>query len=128
MTHVLRGLEWDICLVYIDDLIIFSRNFEDHLKHLEEVFKRLREANVRLKSSKCHFVKPQVENLGHVVSAEGLKPNPDKIRAVKEFPIPTNTTGVKAIFGTMQLLPTFYQGLRPNRLTPEQADQQTHKV
>lgn len=110
MTHVLRGLEWDICLVYIDDLIIFSRNFEDHLKHLEEVFKRLREANVRLKPSKCHFVKPQVEYLGHVVSAEGLKPNPDKIRAVKEFPIPTNTTGVKAFLGLCNYYRRFIKG------------------
>lgn len=53
---------------------------------------------MRLQPSKCHFVKPQVEYLGHVVSAEGLKPDPDKIRAVQEFPIPTNTTGVKAFF------------------------------
>ena len=110
MTHVLRGLEWDICLVYIDDLIIFSRNFEDHLKHLEEVFKGLREANVRLKPSKCHFVKPQVEYLGHVVSAEGLKPNADKIRAVKEFPIPTNTTGVKAFLGLCNYYRRFIKG------------------
>lgn len=55
-THALRRLEWDICLVYIDDLIIFSRTFDDHLLHLEKVFKRLQEANVRLKPSKCYFV------------------------------------------------------------------------
>ena len=88
MTHILRGLEWDICLVYIDDLIIFSRSFDEHLLHLEQVFKPLREADVKLKPSKCHFVKPQVEYLGHIVSAEGLRPNPAKISAVKEFPIP----------------------------------------
>ena len=82
MTHILRGLEWDICLVYIDDLIIFSRSFDEHLLHLEQVFKRLREADVKLKPSKCHFVKSQVEYLGHIVSAEGLRPNPAKISAV----------------------------------------------
>ena len=98
MTHVLRGLEWDICLVYIDDLIIFSRSFDNHLLHLVQVFKRLREANLRLKPSKCHFVKSEVEYLGHVVSADGLKPNPAKIRAFQEFPIPNNVTGVKAFF------------------------------
>ena len=86
MTHILRGLEWDICLVYIDDLIILPRTFDEHLLHLEQVFKRLREANVRLKPSKCQFVQPEVEYLGHVVSSEGLKPNPAKIRAVQEFP------------------------------------------
>ena len=63
MTHVLRGLEWDICLVYIDDIIIFSQTFDKHLLHLEQVFKCLREANVHLKPNKCHFVKPEVEYL-----------------------------------------------------------------
>ena len=110
MTHVLRGLEWDICLVYIDDLIIFSRTFDEHLLHLEQVFKRLREANLRLKPSKCHFVKPKVEYLGHVVSAEGLKPNPAKIRAVQEFPVPTNATGVKAFLGLCNYYRRFIKG------------------
>ena len=110
MTHVLRGLEWDICLVYIDDLIIFSRTFDDHLLHLEQVFKRLREANLRLKPSKCHFVKSEVEYLGHVVSADGLKPNPAKIRAVQEFPVPTNVTGVKAFLGLCNYYRRFIKG------------------
>ena len=66
----------------------FLPDLRQHLLHLEQVFKCLREANVRLKPSKCHFVEPEVEYLGHVVSSEGLKPNP-KIRAVQEFPIQT---------------------------------------
>ena len=122
MTHILRGLEWSICLVYIDDLIIFSRTFDEHLTHLEQVFKRLREANVRLKPSKCHFVKPQVEYLGHVVSKDGLSPNPDKIKAVRDFPIPTNTTGVKAFLGLCNYYRRFIKGFAQiaaplNRLT-----------
>ena len=63
---------------YIDDLIIFSRTFDEHLEQLVTVFQRLRDANVRLKPSKCHFMKSEVEYLGHVVSAAGLKPNPAK--------------------------------------------------
>ena len=110
MTHVLRGLEWDICLVYIDDLIIFSRSFDNHLLHLEQVFKRLREANLRLKPSKCHFVKSEVEYLGHVVSADGLKPNSAKIRAVQEFPVPNNVTGVKAFLGLCNYYRRFIKG------------------
>ena len=55
MTDVLGGLEWSICLVYIDDLIIFSRTFDEHLGHLEQVFKRLREANVLRKPSNAVF-------------------------------------------------------------------------
>lgn len=110
MTHVLRGLEWNICQVYIDDLIIFSRTFEEHLLHLEQVFSRLREANVRLKPSKCHFVQPQVEYLGHNFSAEGLRPNPSKVRAIKEFPVPTNTTGLKAFLGICNYYRRFIKG------------------
>ncbi len=99
MTHVLRGLEWDICLVYIDDLIIFLRTFDDHLLHLEQVFKRLKDANARLKFSKRYFVQHKVDYLGHVVSAEGLSSNPNKIQTVRHFPVPKNTTGVKAFLG-----------------------------
>ena len=110
MTHILRGLEWDICLVYIDDLIIFSRSFDEHLLHLEQVFKRLREADVKLKPSKCHFVKPQVEYLGHTVSAEGLRPNPAKISAVKEFPIPKNVKDLRAFLGLCNYYRRFVKG------------------
>lgn len=110
MTHALHGLEWDICLVYIDDLIIFSRTFEDHLHHLEQVFKRLREAGVCLKPSKCYFVQTKVEYLGHIVSGESLSPNPNKIKAVQEFPLPTNATGVKAFLGLCNYYRHFIQG------------------
>ena len=126
MTHVLRGLEWDICLVYIDDLIIFSRTFDDHLLHLERVFKRLRDANVRLKPSKCYFVQQKVDYLGHVVSAEGLSPNPNKIQAVQDFPIPQNTTGIKAFLGLCnyyrRFIKDFAQIASPlNKLTSKNA-------
>ena len=100
----------------------FSRSFDNHLLHLEQVFKRLREANLRLKPSKCHFVKSEVEYLGHVVSADGLKPNPAKIRAVQEFPVPNNVTGVKAFLGLCNYYRRFMKGFAPiasplNKLT-----------
>ena len=122
MTHILRGLEWDVCLVYIDDLIIFSWTYDKHLRHLEQVFKCLREANVRLKPSKCHFVQPEVEYLGHVVSSKGLKPNPAKIQALQEFPVPANVSGVKAFLGLCNYYCRFIKGfaqiaLPLNRLT-----------
>lgn len=86
MIHILRGLEWSICLVYIDDLIIFSPTFAEHLKRLTQVFEHIREANVTRKLSKGNFVKDQVENLGQRTG--GLEPNPEKICAVKDFPVP----------------------------------------
>ena len=83
----------------MDDLIIFYRTFDEHWLHLEQVFKRLKEDKMRLKPSKFQFVQPKVEYLGHVVSSEGIKPNPAKIRAVQQFPIPTKVSGVKAFLG-----------------------------
>ena len=110
MTHVLRGLEWDLCLAYIDDLIIFSRWFDEHLLHLEQVFKRLREADVKLKPSKCHFVKAQVEHLGHIVSADGVRPNPAKITAVKDFPVPKSVKDLRAFLGLCNYYRRFVKG------------------
>lgn len=110
MEHVLRGLNWKTCLIYIDDIIIYSRTFEEHLTHLEEVFLRLRQANVKLKSSKCFFARDHVEYLGHIVSRDGIRPNPDKIRAVTEFPIPKNTKGVRSFLGLANYYRRFVKG------------------
>ena len=88
MESVLRSLNWKICLIYIDDIIIFSKSFEEHLAHMDLVFTRLREANIKLKVSKCHFANPEVIYLGHIVSRNGIQPDPDKVSAVREFPIP----------------------------------------
>ena len=74
MGHILRSLEYRFALIYIDDIIIFSKSVEEHLVHLEEVFRRLREANVKLNPKKCSFVKQKVEYLGHVVTPEGVMP------------------------------------------------------
>ena len=90
MGHILRGLEYRFAFIYIDDIIIVIKSVEEHLVHLEEVFRRLRHANVKLNPKKCSFVKQRVEYLGHVVTPEGISPNPDKVRVVQEFPTPTN--------------------------------------
>ena len=82
MESVLCGLNWKICLIYIDDIIIFSKSFEEHLTHMDLVFMRLQEAKIKLKASKCHFAYPQVTYLGHIVSCNGIQPDPDKVSAV----------------------------------------------
>ena len=108
MTHILRGLEWSISLVYIYDLIIFSRTFAEHMQHLEMVFKRLQEENVKLKPTKCHFVKEKIEYLGHLVSA---KSNPHKVRVVQEFPRPKCTTDFRSFLGTATYYHRFFSNL-----------------
>ena len=77
-------------MIYIDDIIIFFKSVREHLVHLEEVFRRLRDANVKVNPKKCSFVKQRVDYLGHVVTPEGISPNPDKVRVVQEYPTPTN--------------------------------------
>ena len=78
MEVVLSGLVWDTCFVYIDDVLVCSRTFEAHLQHLRQVFTRLREANLKLKPKKCLFLRDEVSYLGHVVTREGIRPDPSK--------------------------------------------------
>ena len=99
MDDVLRGLNWKILLCYIDDIIIFSSSFEEHLHHLDLVFQRLRKANLTLKPSKCTFGAQRVMYLGHYLSTKGIEVDPDKIKAVKEFPRPKNPREVRGFIG-----------------------------
>ena len=70
------------CIVYMDDLLVFSESEEEHLKHLEIIFEKFRNADLKLKLSKCQFWKKEIEYLGHLVSQEGIKVMPDKINTV----------------------------------------------
>ena len=83
MNATLAGLE-EFCMVYQDDIIIFSESFAEHLKHLEAVLNRLRKAGITLSSSKCHFGKERVKFLGHIVSSKGLEKSTEKVDASLE--------------------------------------------
>ena len=80
MDAVLAGLKWNSILVYLDDIIIFSPSFEQHVLDLRAVFVRLQNANLRLKASKCMFCKNQIKYLGHIISADGIQMDPAKIK------------------------------------------------
>ena len=75
-------------LVYLDDILIFSKTFEEHLERLKMVFKRLREHGLKLKLEKCTFLRRRVTYLGHEVSGAGIAPDPEKIAVVQECPVP----------------------------------------
>ena len=87
------------CLIYLDDIIIFSSTFEEHLKRLQAAFKNLERHNLKLKPSKCEFFKECVTYLGHVVSADGIQTDPSKTEAVKNWPVPKNTKDVRKFLG-----------------------------
>ncbi|GBO07184.1 Retrovirus-related Pol polyprotein from transposon 297 [Araneus ventricosus] len=86
METVLCGLSSEACLVYLDDIIIVGRTFEEHLNNLRKVFQRLQKANLKLNPKKCRFFHKEVAYLGHVISAEGVKTDPEKIKAVVDWP------------------------------------------
>ena len=90
MTCVLSGLTNEQCLIYIDDIIVFSATFSEHLVRLCKVFQRIQDAGLRSKASKCRFVQSKVNYLGHIVSADGVEPDPAKIQAVLDYPAPNN--------------------------------------
>lgn len=110
MSQVLRGLHWKIVLCYIDDLLVFSRTFDEHLSHLDQVFKKLREANLTLKPEKCHFGLEKVMFLGHILSKDGISVDPAKIEKVKNFPVPRSQTELKSFLGLCNYYRRFVSG------------------
>lgn len=79
MELVFSGISWKNVMVYIDDVVVFSRSLDEHFLHLIEVFNRLIQANIKLKLSKCHLFKSEIKYLGHIVNRSGVKPNYEKI-------------------------------------------------
>ena len=99
MERVLQGLQWESAVLYLDDIIVFSGTVDDHIQRLEEVFQRLRGANLRLKPKKCHLFKEEVQFLGHVVSEKGVATDPEKTKAVQDWETPRSVKDVKAFLG-----------------------------
>ena len=99
MDIVMKEANFEICLVYLDDIIVYSEEADEHLRRLEIVFSRLRKARLKLKPSKCKILQKHVTFLGHVVSNEGLSTDPEKIAAVVEWPRPTNQTEIRSFLG-----------------------------
>ena len=89
---MLAGLIGEQWLIYLDDIIVFSNTFDEHLKRLTNVF-------LALKPAKCYFAQSKVHYLGHVVSAAGIALDPAKITAVMSYPVPTNTKQLKQFLG-----------------------------
>ncbi|XP_052778481.1 uncharacterized protein LOC128215916 [Mya arenaria] len=97
---VLQGLQWETCLVYIDDIVVFGSDLEQHLGRLEEVLSRIREAGLKLKPEKCNLLQTEVRFLGHIVSAKGVKPDPSNIAKIIGWPRPENQKQVKQFVAT----------------------------
>ena len=98
VQRALAGLS-TFCSVYIDDVVVFSRSVEEHIEHQARVFNRLRRIGLKLHPQKCRFAYREVPYLGHVISGSGISPDPNKIRAVAEFRVPTSARAVREFVG-----------------------------
>ena len=110
MEAILAGLNWEICLIYLDDIIIHGRTFEEMLSNLDRVLNKLQEAGLKLKARKCQLFQKEVEYLGHVVSSDGIRTDPKKIEAVQNWPTPENVTELRAFIGLCSYYRRFIQG------------------
>ena len=97
VNKVLIGLPF--VLGYLDDVLIFSPDIKTHLKHIRQVFERLRKADLRLKKEKCNFLKAHIQYLGHLISGDGIEPVPEKLESIEKMPAPTTPKEIKQFLG-----------------------------
>jgi hypothetical protein len=102
---ILRDILWQYVMVYIDDINVRSKTFEEHLLHLEQVFSCLAQARLKLSPEKCFFFKDEILFLGHVVSQDSIHTDLEKLRIIKEFPVPNDLTQLRGFI----VLAFYYQ-------------------
>lgn len=105
---VLEGCNF--ATAYLDDIIIFSKTYEEHLIHIQEVFDRLRQHGLKAKLKKCSFFQSETEYLGFVINQDGIKPDPKKVEAIKTLPSPKNVREVRSFMGMC----SYYRRFVPN--------------
>ncbi|GBG74914.1 hypothetical protein CBR_g19428 [Chara braunii] len=110
MNDVFRDILEDYILVYLDDILVYSRILEDHIRHLRDVLQRLRKHGFYAKLSKCRFAQRKVDFLGHHVSDQGLHMDDAKITAIAEWPVPTSAKQLCSFLGLTSYYSNFIQG------------------
>ena len=99
MKYVLRDFINKICVVYMDDILIFSTTLEEHVANIEKIFQVLRRFNLKIQIDKCKFCSKESEYLGHVLTPEGVKPNPKKVADILKLKLPLTTKQIKSFLG-----------------------------
>ncbi|UYV80241.1 K02A2.6-like [Cordylochernes scorpioides] len=110
MENMLGNLRWQICLCYLDDVIIYSSDFSTHLKRIEAVLRCFREANLKLNNKKCQFAFEELEILGHITNQLGIKPAEHNIKAIRDFPLPKKIKEVQSFLGMCSYYRIFIKG------------------
>lgn len=111
MDNVLREHIGKLCFVYMDDIIVYSTSLEEHICSLKKIFETLDKYNLKLQLDKCEFLSKEVAYLGHIVTPEGIKPNPDKIKAIIDWPLPRNDKELRGFLGTLSYYRRFIKDL-----------------
>jgi hypothetical protein len=96
MEEVLGDYNMTICVIYLDNLIIFSETYEQHLERIDMILTRLHDNNLKLSPEKCHFFQGRVQFLGHVVSPDGIETDPFKIEKIRNWKTPTNADELRS--------------------------------
>lgn len=109
MDHILRKFIGKICLVYMDDITIYSTSLQEHSENLEKILKTLTDFNLKIQLDKSEFFRKETAFLGHIVTPEGVKPNPDKIEAIQAWPLPRNEKELRGFLGTIGYYRRFLQ-------------------
>ena len=110
MESCLGELHLNWCIIYLDDIIVFSKTPEEHLEQLQGVFDKLAKAGLKLKPSKCEFCRSKITYLGHIVSTAGIETDPRKIEAVKDWTVPKTVTDIRSFLGFTSHYRRFIQG------------------
>ena len=110
MADIMNGLQWNGIAVYLDDIIIGGKNFQEHYDLLKEVLERLRGAGLTVKSSKVSLCQRKLIFLGHQISANGIEPDPAKLSVIRNWPRPQNAKELRAFLG----LCNYYADFIPN--------------
>ena len=119
MQECLGELNLTYALIYLDDIIIFSSTPEEHLIHLRAMLERFLEHGLKLKPSKCHFFRTEIDYLGHKVSADGMTPGTDNVRGIAEMAPPYHRHRSPSLPRSHWILPTIHKRIRQDSQTFE---------
>ena len=99
MTNIFANMVYHGVMVFIDDILVYSKTWKEHMEKLEEVLRRMKENNLQAKVAKCHFAQPQTQYLGYVITANAKRPDPAKVKAIQQMRAPKDKAEVRSVLG-----------------------------
>lgn len=101
MDYILRDFVGKICVLYLDDILIFSTSLQEHAESISKILQALNKFNLKIQLDKSEFMRKETAFLGHIVTPDGVKPNPDKIKAIQDWLLPRNEKQLRGFLGIL---------------------------